>query len=140
MSKAHGGHGLGEVRRLLWVEGRGSLDGPHGAKSTASGALLAGDHEGGVTAGPAFVDVWAPGFLTHRVQHVVLHRRFGGVERRLLGTAGQAGAEPIWKPPFGSRFGVGGGHGELFTGHGGPLADSPVGGSQKGVWALMLAR
>jgi hypothetical protein len=28
----------------------------------------------------------------------------------------------------------------LFTGHGGPLADSPVGGSQKGVWALMLAR
>jgi len=70
--KPHGGNGLSQVCRLFGVKGWRSLDGAHGTKAAAASAFLPGDHEGGVPAGPAFVDVWAPGLLANGVELVVL--------------------------------------------------------------------
>ena len=88
MTQVHRCHGLSEVLRFFRVEGRRALDGPDGAKSTASRAFLAGDHERCIPAGPAFVDVWTACLFAHGVKHVVFHGRFRAVERSLLSAAG----------------------------------------------------
>ena len=45
MTQVHRRYGLSEVRRLLRVKRRGSLDGTNGTKTASSGAFLASDHE-----------------------------------------------------------------------------------------------
>ena len=87
---------------FLRVEGWRAFDGANSAETAAPRALLAGDHERGIAAGPAFVNVWAAGLFAHRVKPIVFDRRFGGVKRGLLGAAWQAGSEPIWESALGS--------------------------------------
>ena len=87
VAEVHRRHGLSEVIRFLRVKGWWALDGAHGAKSAASGAFLASDHEGRIAAGPAFVDVGATSLFANGVEHVVLHGGFRAFEDRLLSTA-----------------------------------------------------
>ena len=69
--KPHGGNGLRQVCRLFGVKGGRSLDGADGTKAAAPRAFLPGDHEGGVPACPAFVDVWATSLFANGVKLVV---------------------------------------------------------------------
>ena len=93
--QVHRRHRLCKVRRLLRVKRWWALDGPNRTKSTTSGAFLPSDHERGVPACPAFVDVGATSLFANGVEFVVLYRCFGGVEGRLFFATWKAGSEPI---------------------------------------------
>ena len=100
--------------RVKWWR---AFDGANGTKPTSSGALLACDHEGGVAAGPTFVDVWTAGLFANGVKFVVLDGGLGGVEGGLLFSAGEAGSKPIGQAPRRRFWLTGGGHRERFSFH-----------------------
>ena len=94
----HGDHGVPEIHRsdglcemsgFGGVKGRWALDGPNGAKTAPPRALLTSDHEGGIAAGPAIVNVGAPGLLANGVQVVIFNGGLGAVEQLLLFACGQ---------------------------------------------------
>ena len=122
---------MSEVLGFARVERRRAFDGANGAEPASARALLTGDHERGVAAGPAFVEVWAASLLTDGVELVVFHRRFGAVEDGLLSAAGKAGSKPFGEPSLGGSGCRGGGHGELSACHSVLPLVHPVGGRQK---------
>lgn len=84
MTEVHRSHGFGEVLRFIGVKRWRAFDGANGTKPAAPCALLTCDHERGVSAGPAFVDVGATCFFADGVEFVVLDGRFRAVECHLL--------------------------------------------------------
>ncbi len=80
-------HGLGDVHRLLRIEGAGKSRGDVAERAGAR-ADLAHDHHGGVPALPAFADIGAGGLLAHRGELVLAQDRLGlVVGRRMRGNA-----------------------------------------------------
>ena len=84
VTQIHRFHSIGQVFWLIEVKGRRRFDGANRTESAPSGAFLACDHKGCITACPAVVNVGAAGFLADRVQRVVFHGCFCAVENRLL--------------------------------------------------------
>ena len=83
---------------------------PTAQKRPASGAFLAGDHEGRITARPAIVDIGAACLFAHGVQGVVLDRGFGVTEGFHRFTGRERGSEPCRQA--GPLRGLGFGHGQ----------------------------
>src|SRR5437868_5260960 len=92
-------HCFGNVTRLLWIEGaRCPL--AYCAKSAMTGTDVAAQHKGRSPISPALEDVWAPCFLTNRMQIQALNQ----VEQMvLIGWIAQTNPQPsgFWLTRFG---------------------------------------
>ena len=86
----HGGHGFGQVFRLVFIQLVGAAV-PHVAEGAAAGADVAHNHEGGGTVAEAFADVGARGFFAHGVHFLAAQNIFDFKE---FLAAGDFGAYP----------------------------------------------
>ncbi len=84
MSQVHRFDRISEVGGFIGIQRRWCFDGTNRTETTSSGALLSCNHEGGITTGPAVVDVRAACLLTDGVQGVVFNSGLRAVENSLL--------------------------------------------------------
>ena len=92
--EAHRRDGLGEVGRLIGVEGLGAAVADV-AEGAAAGADVTHDHEGGRALAEAFVDVRARGFFADGVQLVLAQGVLDLVEAFCFDAGAQLDADPL---------------------------------------------
>jgi hypothetical protein len=89
--QAHGGHALGQVLGLVFVQRiRAAMT--HITEGAASGADVTHDHEGGRAFAEALADIRAGGFFAHGMQFLITQNLFDFM-KTLAG--GQLGANPF---------------------------------------------
>ena len=91
ITQLHGGHGFGEVFRLVGVKRVGAAVADV-AKGAAAGADVAHNHKGGGAFAEAFADIGAAGFFAHGVHFLVAQNIF---DFKKFLACGQLGAYPF---------------------------------------------
>ena len=115
VTQAHGSHRLPDAPGFVPVDVATALPALHRTEGAGSGADVAEDHECGGPVPPAFGNVRAAGFLTHRVEVLAAH---DPLDLRVPVPGGELDGEPLGAPidalgeePLMQRPGIGHGNG-----------------------------